>query len=987
MSDNKTNIQNEELDDNKGIHDQSEDLELNNSAISGNVMPKKSVKRKSKEIKIDLNTNQSNGDESQLADLSQRQDIKNVIVDNSANLQINEKSQLINKNEENKENKSEKENIDLKISEVVPTSKDMSQVGTLLHDNTINYIQTATKGIASIVKKRFNFLQYWDPYTTPPDLEKAIQHGKANRVGKLRSDKTNKLTHLSKEASICPCCGLTDDIDPLHLCTDVINFSFMGSTVVLYFVFIKVIAFFMLVATGFGIAASAINYYGGKCGTSDTFSLNCSQSDIIDRQSPANYGKDWHENERILRLVMAIVLIIVYLILNVIYILNADKVDIHDDNPRDFTLKVKGQPKQENEENIKSFFNDLVSKVTNEPEKDNVVKISLSYYLNDYVRELQTVKTKFKIFNKTLHNLKELENNRTKLDPKENQKIDNLDEKIKKMQQSLHEIQHKYLEHHGRLDNCKREIIQNEHDKKFTGQAFITFQKQSHRLSILKQYKVHWYNRCCTKNCFTRRISCEYKPDVKLCLKKAMSPSDILWENAGVDPKRKRIRKWISTLIAYLCLVASFAAIYGLKTIQTIVYNDETKDDYEATTNLMRTISFLVSCCVSIINIAINTLSKFQVSKELKQSKTELNRSMMLKIIRFQFINNAVVITIVHFINNREKNIGKKNGLLYDAHSIMLTSNLVFPLINHLFNPFYFLKLYKRYMLKKNLANSKLTQQEANDLFEGTLFSLPFQFAAIHKGIFTAFWFYPVLPISPLYVVLGLILRYGVQKYLILRRYSRPVTYSFKIAESAFIWIKPSILILGVSSIIFDEVLYDKIHWSSWAIFAIGMVFNYIPFSTFIKAFIDTDYKESILKKDVRYDDIKMKFFKEYDRTNPITAKKAQKTWYKNIQKQQKLGNKMVDAFHQIAIGDYNVLSGDNSSMSLSDTNDGDFDYIDTLFENVKLYDFIEIQRNQAWVYRLCEGFGKNFNYNNNEAEKDKVILGNTNNKVMPIIK
>jgi hypothetical protein len=156
--------------------------------------------------------------------------------------------------------------------------------------------------LGKLASKNFTYLKEFNPYHCPPDIKRAEIHSQANRVGKLQPHGLAG-PDLDK---ICQCCGLTANITPLPLCTPDVELSFLGSTVVLYFEFLKKVGLLMILAVIFGLINSIRNSARAKCGTYDSFTLKCTSSDWTDSVSVANYGADWDDTGKILTLVLSI---------------------------------------------------------------------------------------------------------------------------------------------------------------------------------------------------------------------------------------------------------------------------------------------------------------------------------------------------------------------------------------------------------------------------------------------------------------------------------------------------------------------------------------------------------------------------------------------------------------------------------------------------------------------------------------------------------
>lgn len=144
------------------------------------------------------------------------------------------------------------------------------------------------------------------------------------------------------------------------------------------------------------------------------------------------------------------------------------------------------------------------------------------------------------------------------------------------------------------------------------------------------------------------------------------------------------------------------------------------------------------------------------------------------------------------------RNIWGKGGLLYDAYYVLLINAFFPPFINY-FNPFYLYKLFMQFKIKMEGPKCKIPQIQANKLankhikskniknlnriYEGPNFDLAIKYAGIMKTIFVTGFYAYELPIIVIYGVCYIILTYFVEKYLLLRRYSKPQLLDSKLSR------------------------------------------------------------------------------------------------------------------------------------------------------------------------------------------------------------
>jgi len=80
------------------------------------------------------------------------------------------------------------------------------------------------------------------------------------------------------------------------------------------------------------------------------------------------------------------------------------------------------------------------------------------------------------------------------------------------------------------------------------------------------------------------------------------------------------------------------------------------------------------------------------------------------------------------------------------------------------FNPGYYIKLLQQKWAEKQGYKCKMTQKEANALYEGPPFEVANRYAAITKTLFLTCFYAPAIPIAILYSAVGLTMTYWAEK-------------------------------------------------------------------------------------------------------------------------------------------------------------------------------------------------------------------------------
>ena len=129
----------------------------------------------------------------------------------------------------------------------------------------------------------------FNPLDSPPDMELALLHAKANRIGKIIS---------GNEKKVCPCCGLNSDKENIPLCCSTRDFQFIGSGYVLWFSSTVYICIILFICFWTNYIKLMENYDTNACLNYDE-SHPCEIGWINDL-SLANYGLNYDERYTVL---------------------------------------------------------------------------------------------------------------------------------------------------------------------------------------------------------------------------------------------------------------------------------------------------------------------------------------------------------------------------------------------------------------------------------------------------------------------------------------------------------------------------------------------------------------------------------------------------------------------------------------------------------------------------------------------------------------
>jgi hypothetical protein len=192
------------------------------------------------------------------------------------------------------------------------------------------------------------------------------------------------------------------------------------------------------------------------------------------------------------------------------------------------------------------------------------------------------------------------------------------------------------------------------------------------------------------------------------------------------------------------------------------------------------------------------------------------------------------------------------------------------PPIMYLIDFGYLYQLLKRRYYENLGDEARITQFQANQLFEGPQLDLAQKYANLMLLFMLTVFYIPLIPITPLITGIGAFFQFWVEKYKLLRVHKQPtelgslLTFFFTNVFSYFI------LLYGISNFMFITILGGSniIGLLSLILTIINVI---LPFRTIINR---CQNKVKRLDSDT-YENHNLKFITDYDRVNPLTSEKA----------------------------------------------------------------------------------------------------------------
>ncbi len=689
----------------------------------------------------------------------------------------------------------------------------------------------------------------YDPFRIPPNIEICKKHRQANLITANLME-----SQLEKWDDYCPCCGLPVNTEKIGLCANKMELSHVGVSFPLYFQFIKYSVFWILIffcITGaYDIATNSIGAYCKV--SSDPHPSVCQKNFITDLTLANKQGqKTYLRIHQWLNLAAVVVLIIMFQFYRKAANRMIEECDKNQETPSDFTIEVQDLPADTTADEVAKFFMDSrwFNGVT-------VEKVVLSYSIGDLVAAQHN-------YNK-LKKKQMVNKSKNVDDATVNSQVDAALKKIEDLDKQY--------------DNLK--------NRPFTGIAFVTFTSPSQCYRVLYTLKAGFIKRC-----FMRFIACccsccgcfnlpLFRDRWVVDVKRAPEPSDVNWENLDSTDTGKLCRRSITNFFTLVLLAVSF----GLSILVTYYKSENPGKQW---------LAILASIIIVVINNLLGIFIRKFAAYEKHSTVTRYNTSVAEKLTAAMFINTGLVVLLTNSVDIGDFLNGTDNkfdfwgrGLMSSVTTLLLMNAFTTNLLN-LFSPWNAMAACKRRSLA-NSTNSKLTQEEANKVFEGSRVDIAQRYANSMKTLIVSFFFAPAVPIVLVFSFFGEFLTYYIDFYLITRVHSRPPQLGKELAIAIADDIEWVPVAFAAGNLIFNRYAYDGAGlYNDWLvgldiiILAVTGAVLLLPMDTITSKILKCCCKggeETNESNNETYEENRQFFADDYDLSNPVTRDDARKS-------------------------------------------------------------------------------------------------------------
>ena len=192
-------------------------------------------------------------------------------------------------------------------------------------------------------------------------------------------------------------------------------------------------------------------------------------------------------------------------------------------------------------------------------------------------------------------------------------------------------------------------------------------------------------------------------------------------------------------------------------------------------------------------------------SYEKHSTYTKYNLSVATKLMLSTFINSAILPLAI----NGDKTLWFTNsGLAQTIFFNTISIAFISPILACFSIP-YLIQKWKMRREEKKGEKWRLTQKQANDLFEGPNINMASNYAKTGLLFLIVSFYTPILPVLPIIALVGIMFQFWIEKYLLLRRYSVPETMGWEMAKFYCSLVPYGMLLYSITNYVFLYELSD----------------------------------------------------------------------------------------------------------------------------------------------------------------------------------
>ena len=194
----------------------------------------------------------------------------------------------------------------------------------------------------------------------------------------------------------------------------------------------------------------------------------------------------------------------------------------------------------------------------------------------------------------------------------------------------------------------------------------------------------------------------------------------------------------------------------------------------------------------------------------------------------------------------------------------------------------FIIKLLKRKLARGKGENSKLSQKDANPLWENGPVDMAQRYATTTNLFLLVCFYTPLVPVAPAIGCIGALVSYWVDKAMLLRRHKMPEMMGSTMAKFFSNLIPYSMILYGIGNHVFTQTLgTGDTNMISLGVIIFTVCYIFLPIRFCLNKCAGDFDREACEP----YSSVKLDFPSDYDRANPMTQKDALLTHFEAMMK------------------------------------------------------------------------------------------------------
>lgn len=272
---------------------------------------------------------------------------------------------------------------------------------------------------------------------------------------------------------------------------------------------------------------------------------------------------------------------------------------------------------------------------------------------------------------------------------------------------------------------------------------------------------------------------------IKVWVEDTCSPQDVIWKNIRTSIQSRFYRMIFANLLTLFIIMLNFWIILMIKFEGVRIA--ETRENEDILPRLPISYEMTVNLVIALVIFAINQLMRLflKLLAAYESKNTFTSRELMIthKLWKVQFVT-AVFMPVGASLGLMDTY--GKNGLIYTMTAVMMVYVILPPMTYMTCDAMLYFKMFMRWRIRgfsEGKNSHYITLQGAMKHWLKSDFVMSFGYSRVVRNLAIVMFLVPIMPISVLFFVLMTVIFYWVNKYIVVYRSNKLISYSTKLCR------------------------------------------------------------------------------------------------------------------------------------------------------------------------------------------------------------